>query len=287
MTAIEDASLGYRTDRRPRGLGLLGEALRETWSRRPLIRYLVQADLKKKGADTLLGNLWWVLDPLLQMLVYVILVSIIFKRSEPDYPLFIFAAILPWKWFTSAVNDGVAAVTGQGPLIKQIAFPKIVLPLAVSLAEIANFCFGLVALAGLMLLFYRERITWFVLLIPLIGVVQLVFTAAVTLLVSAINVFFRDVGNVSRHLLRLWFYLSPGLYSAATLAHSFPGHPTIARSLEANPFYVLFNAYRSVIYGGTFPDWSALGSLLLVSLVFLGLSGLLFKRLEPAFAKVL
>lgn len=287
MATIEDTSLGLRTDRRPRGFGLLGEALRETWSRRPLIRYLVQADLKKKGADTLLGNIWWVLDPLLQMLVYVILVSIIFKRSEPDYPLFIFAAILPWKWFTSAITDGVAAVTGQGPLIKQIAFPKIVLPLAVSLAEIVNFCFGLLALAGLMIFFYHDRITWTLILIPVIATVQLAFTIAMTLIVAAVNVFFRDVGNVSRHLLRLWFYLSPGLYSAATLAHSFPGHPTIARSLEANPFYILFNAYRSVIYGGTLPDWSSLGVLLLASLVLLGLATLLFKRLEPAFAKVL
>ena len=74
--------------------------------RRRLIRYLVQADIHKKGADTLLGNLWWVLDPLLQMVVYVVLVSVIFDRAVPDYPLFIFAAILPWKWFQSSVQDG-------------------------------------------------------------------------------------------------------------------------------------------------------------------------------------
>jgi ABC-type polysaccharide/polyol phosphate export permease len=99
-------------------------------SRRRLIRYLVQADTKKKGADTLLGNVWWILDPLLQMLVYVILVAVIFQRSEADYPLFIFAAILPWKWFTSSVNDAIGSVVSQERLIKQIHFPKIVLPTA-------------------------------------------------------------------------------------------------------------------------------------------------------------
>ena len=71
---------------RPSSIGLVREALVEIWSRRRLVRYLVQADLKKKGADSLLGNLWWVLDPLLQMLVYVILVVVIFQRESGGVP---------------------------------------------------------------------------------------------------------------------------------------------------------------------------------------------------------
>ena len=92
---------------RPGPLRLLLDAIDDVRSRRRLIGYLVRADIKKKGADTLLGNLWWVLDPLLQMVVYVVLVSIIFQRPTPDYPLFMFAAILPWKWFSSSVNDAI------------------------------------------------------------------------------------------------------------------------------------------------------------------------------------
>src|SRR5919197_2604682 len=114
----------------PGAAALVRNGLGEVLSRRRLISYLVRADIKKKGSDTLLGNVWWVFDPLLQMLVYVVLVSVIFTRSTPDYPLFIFAAILPWKWFTTAVNDGVTAVTGMERLIKQINFPKLVLPVA-------------------------------------------------------------------------------------------------------------------------------------------------------------
>ena len=91
---------------------------------------MVRADLKKSGADTLLGNVWWVVDPLLQMLVYSVLVGVILERARSaDYPLFIFAAILPWKWFEATVKDGVSAVTSQERLIKQIYFPKLVLPL--------------------------------------------------------------------------------------------------------------------------------------------------------------
>ena len=202
---------------RPGPIGLVREAVSELWSRRRLVRYLVQADLKKKGADTLLGNLWWVLDPLLQMLVYVVLVSVIFQRTQEAYPLFIFAAILPWKWFTSSVGDAIVSVSSQDRLIKQIHFPKLVLPTAAMAAGIVNFAFGLIPLLGLLLLFYPAKISPYLLLVPVIGVVQLVFTAAFGFVVATVNVFFRDVGNISRHVLRLWFYLSPALYGPATI----------------------------------------------------------------------
>jgi ABC-type polysaccharide/polyol phosphate export permease len=285
------------TAARPGPLGMLAEATRELWSRRRLVGYLVQADLKKKGADSLLGNLWWVLDPLLQMLVYVILVSVIFQRPQPDYPLFIFAAILPWKWFTSSVGDAITSVSGQDRLIKQVRFPKLVLPTAAVVAGIVNFGFGLVPLAALLLLFYPDRISPFLAFIPLIAIVQLVFTLALGLLVSAVNVFYRDVGNLSRHVLRLWFYLSPALYGAATLQKLAESHPELYRLMELNPFFTLFTAYRSVIYGAETvsggsvpplaPNWTSLGVLLLGSLGFLALATVFFKRLEPAFAKVL
>ncbi len=277
---------------RPGPLGLVAEAARETWSRRRLIRYLVQADLKKKGSDTVLGNVWWVMDPLLQMLVYVILVSVIFNKAQPDYPLFIFAAILPWKWFTSAVTDGVTAVVGQERLIKQIHFPKIILPVASTVAGIANFAFGLIPLALLLGVFYPHRIGGELVLIPVIAAVQFVFTLAVSFTVASVNVFFRDIANVSRHVLRLWFYLSPGLWGMDQLAVLRAREPVVAEIATLNPFYTFFESYRNVIYGTaeggpSAPLWGHLAVWLLVSLALLGVATVLFKRLEPAFAKVL
>ena len=225
---------------RPGPIGLVTEAIRETWSRRRLIRYLVQADLKKKGSDTVLGNIWWILDPLLQMIVYVVLVTIIFQRTTPDYPLFIFCAILPWKWFSSSVYDAITSVVGQERLIKQIQFPKIILPTATTFAGIANFGFGLIALAGLLIFFYSSRISWTLLLIPVIAFVQFVFTLAFSYVVGGANVFFRDIANVARHALRLWFYLSPGLYSAAAIDRLSETNPIIAQIMTINPFYTFF-----------------------------------------------
>ena len=280
MVAISKPATVQNSAIRPGLRVLVGQGIRETIARRRLVRYLVEADLRKKGADTFFGNVWWVLDPLLQMMVYVFFVSVIFARSQPDYPLFVFSAILPWKWFTSSVADSIASVVSQGALIRQLQFPKIVLPVAAVFAGVANFAFGMVPLGGL--------------LIPAIAVVQLVFTLAVGLMVAAINVFLRDVGNVARHALRLWWYMSPGLYAMQQLADSntLKAHPSIMRVLEANPFAILFTAYRAVIYGTPtggpmLPDWAALGSLLGVSLVLLLVGIAVFKRLEPSFAKVL
>jgi ABC-type polysaccharide/polyol phosphate export permease len=268
-------------------VALVREAARESWSRRRLIRYLVQADLKKKGADTLLGNLWWVLDPILQMLVYVVLVTIIFQRTTPAYPLFIFAAILPWKWFTSSINDAIVSVTSQERLIKQIHFPKIVLPFAATVAGLVNFGFGLIGLAALLILLFPDRISVTLVLIPIIAAVQFVFTLGLTFLVAATNVFYRDLGNVSRHVLRLWFYLSPAIYSISQVDHIVQENPILGVLFNLNPFTILFEAYRAVIYSGTLPRWSTLGGLLLASFVLLLVATWLFKRVEPAFAKIL
>jgi ABC-type polysaccharide/polyol phosphate export permease len=288
MDVTREAPISYHsTSKRLGPLGLIAQAVREIQSRRRLIRYLVQADLKKKGADTILGNVWWVLDPLLQMLVYVLLVSVILDRKQADYPLFIFAAILPWKWFTTAVGDAITSVSSQDRLIKQLQFPKIVLPTAATVAGVVNFAFGCIALAGLLVIFYRDRATPYLALLPIIAAVQFVFTLAVAYAVSAVNVFYRDVGNVSRHALRLWFYLSPGLYGVATLKSIGDHYPLLIQAMSFNPFFVLFNGYRAVIYDGQMPDWTSLGVLFVASIGLLALTTLLFKRVEPSFAKVL
>ncbi|MGH2475958.1 MAG: ABC transporter permease [Candidatus Limnocylindrales bacterium] len=294
MSATSEAPATFRhAAARPGPIRLIAEAIEDIASRRRLVRYLVQADIRKKGADTLLGNLWWVMDPLLQMGVYVVFVSLILSVKTPDYPLFILAAILPWKWFTASVTEAAASVVSQDKLIKQIQFPKLVLPVAATTAGVVGFVFGLIPLGAIMLL-YADRISPFLLLIPVVAFVQYVFTLGVSLIVSAVNVFFRDLGNVLRHVLRLWFYLSPGLYSLAVLDSSatFQANPILRSIAHANPIAVLFESYRAIIYGTPdgaphVPDMMPLLALLAASVVLLAFGTIVFKRLEPSYAKVL
>ena len=272
---------------RPSTLSLIPIALREIWSRRRLTRYIVKADLVKKGSDTVLGNIWWVLDPLLQMLVYVVLVTVILKTTKEAYPLFIFSAILPWKWFTSSIGDAITSVTSREKIIKQVNFPKLVLPVAATVSGIVNFAFGLIPLAALLVFVYPNHLSWWPLLIPVVAFVQFFFTLALAMMLAAVNVFYRDVGNLMRHLLRLWFYLSPALYGADQIASVTEKSRVMATLFALNPWSAIFESYRNLIYYGQAPEWGALAIVLVESLILCGIAMIMFKRLEPSFAKVL
>jgi ABC-type polysaccharide/polyol phosphate export permease len=278
---LTEALTSRRVTKRPSVIGLIREGASDLISRRRLIAYLVGADLKRTHADTVLGQLWWILDPLIQMGIYFILVQIIFQRSVPDYPLFLFAAILPWKWFTTTLGDATNAVTGRQNLLRQVQFPKIILPTAAVTASTVSFLIGLLAL-GLVYLFYLERLSPWVVLVPAIAFVQFVFTLALAIALSAVNAFYRDVQNVLTHALRLWFYLSPVLYS---LDHI--GNKQAETILSLNPFSVLLTSYRNVTWGETAPD--SIGLLLVLGGSIVLLAGViaLFKRVEPAFARIL
>jgi lipopolysaccharide transport system permease protein/teichoic acid transport system permease protein len=289
VTASSEVPSSFRSSSvRPGSLALIRIGVSETLARRRLIAYLVRADLKKTGADTLLGNLWWILDPVLQMLVYYVLVGVILARGRlEDYPLFIFSAILPWKWFTETVQGGVGSVAGAERLIKQIYFPKLVLPLASSASGVVSFAFGLIPLFALLIFAYNARLTAWVLLIPVVAAVQLLFSLAIAIAVAAINVFYRDVGNISRHVLRFWFYLSPTLYSIDDVQKIAGTNKLIEIWYQLNPFTHILGSYRSLIYYGQAPDWVGLGAVGIVSIGLLALAILLFKRVEPQFAKIL
>jgi homopolymeric O-antigen transport system permease protein len=289
MAVASEAPASFRSSAlRPGPIALTTQGISEVLSRRRLIRYLVQATLKKHGSDTLLGNVWWVIDPLLQMLVYVVLVSVIFARPQPDYALFVFSAILPWKWFLASVQDGIASVVGQERIIKQIAFPKLVLPLSSVFAGVANFAFGLIPLAALMLLFYRSHITHYLLFIPVVAAVQLVMTIPIAIVLAGLNVFYRDIGNLAQHLLRLLFYVSPGIYAIDLIHKAVEKMPPVLGALILlNPWNVLFTAYHDVIYDSRTPDWTSLGIVAGISILLTFVAVYIFKRLEPSFAKIL
>jgi ABC-type polysaccharide/polyol phosphate export permease len=296
VTARSEVPSSFRSSSvRPGPLALIRLGITETLSRRRLIAYLVRADLKKAGTDTLLGNVWWVVDPLLQMLVYYVLVGVILKRGGLDYPLFVFSAILPWKWFETTVRQGTGSVVGAERVIKQINFPKLVLPLSTAFGGLVSFAFGMVPLMAMLIIIYPHHISYWLLFIPLIALVQMLFSVAMAIAASAANVFYRDIGNLARHVLRFWFYLSPALYALESVKADSSLHSSLADVWFAiNPFTHLLTSYRNVIYGkfdgttaGIAPDFGGLAAVAAVSVVLIALSILLFKRVEPSFAKVL
>ncbi|HXQ96306.1 MAG TPA: ABC transporter permease, partial [Candidatus Acidoferrales bacterium] len=177
--------------------------------------------------------------------------------------------------------DATTSVTARGNLIRQIQFPKIVLPAASTVAGTITFAFGLLSLALLYLLYPRHLSPW-MLTLPIVAAVQFVFTLALAILFSAINAFYRDVQNLLRHATKVWFYMSPAIYSVTALKGTIFGVV-----LGLNPFTYILSSYRNVAYYGTAPDWVGLTVVLALSVVLLGFSIWVFKRVETGFAKIL
>jgi len=277
----------FASPERRRAAALLREAAGEVASRLWLVRHLSAAIRSRAGANTLLGNVWWVLDPVLQMPLYVLLVGVILRSGTQAYPLFVFSAVLSWKWFTAAMIDATLSISSRDRLIKELPFPKIILPVATIVSGIPQFAFGLVPLFALMAGFYRDRFSAWLILLPLVGAVQFVFTLAVGVALAAFNVFARDTGRLSGHVLRLWFFLSPALYATDRIDHVAARYPLVGVAFRLNPFTTLFESYRDLIYHARPPDVVALAWLLLASAALLALTTVVFKRLEPSFAKVL
>jgi ABC-type polysaccharide/polyol phosphate export permease len=257
---------------------------------------------------------WWVLDPLISLMVYVFVMSVVFARDQPEFGVFLLSAMIPFKWFTGTVSDSVTAVVSQGQLIKQIQFPKIVLPIVSNGAGLVNLGVGMLVLFGIVLVWpgYAPHLTLMVLWVPIIAAIQAVLMLALSLFLSAFTVFYRDIGIVMGHLLRLLFYVAPILWSfeaesgRGSAIHKAVGDVPFS-ILRDNPVAILLESYRKAIYGvpylevnaaghtvagwrpATFGDMDvvALGLVLIGSLLLLVVGTITFKRLEPAFAKVL
>ncbi len=273
---------------RPRrgALGSIAESLVALVQRRRLIWYLADSSLRSKGENSLFGNAWLIIDPTLQLAIYYLLVGVILRRPEPAFPLFLFAAILPWRWFTQAITSSTESVRRMGKVMQQIVFPQIVLPFASIGASLGSFVFGFIPLLALYAV-YQDRISAWILALPLVMIVQLLWTLPLAIILSAANVFYGDISNLVKHFLRLAFYLSPALFSYDKLLKAAESYPLVVQILHMNPMAWVLIAYRDLLYYGRSPDWFGLLVVGALSIPFTLLSIYIFNRLSPGFAKVL
>lgn len=222
--------------------------LRKLWEWRHVLWYLVRVDLKVTYRNKLLGYVWSLLDPLMLMLVYVILVQYIFRRGEPLFPVLLFSALLAWHWFIHAVQRATTCITGRARLVQTVAFPKILLPTQQTLVTFFQYIFGLGALFPL-LLFFKVDLTAYVLWLPLVIAIQFMLTWGLALMCAVLGVYFRDWQNILQFGLRMWWYLSPGLYSVQDRIPV-----DLQKIYMLNPFASLFNAYKNILVRGELPS---------------------------------
>lgn len=246
---------------------------------RHLLRYLISSSLRTENSNTVFGFVWWVLDPLLLAAVYVVLIGLILGRGGPDFPIFVLTAILSWELFSKATRGAASTTVAKERSMRQIAFPRSVLPLSTVLAAAVHFLFGFVVLLLVAIPFGIYPSVFALLALP-IALVQLVFTLGVAYFLSALNVFFRDTTKLTGYLFRMWFYLSPALYPVSMVPERFRD------VYELNPFATFFPAYRSIVMEHAVPNLTSLGIVAAVSTLLLLLGYVFFVRLQPWFAKL-
>lgn len=208
--------------------------------RRDLLRQMVVSKLIVDQKDMMLGYLWWILDPLLLMLVYWFMIGVIFKRGGPLYPVFILCGLVPHRAFSTSFGGSVTSISSSFGIIGQINFPRLFLPISRVLVDHVKLFFGLLMVVIIALLFgIRIDYTITLLIIPLS--IQIILVSGLAMLMSVLGVYFRDLRNITHLLMRILLYLTPVLYSIERI-------PERVRDIFLlNPLASLYVTYRAII----------------------------------------
>jgi ABC-2 type transport system permease protein len=211
-----------------------------------LLHNLVSRAIKQRYKRSVLGFAWTMLNPLLTMVILTVVFSAVFGPIVPNYPLFVIIGLLAWNLFSLGSAQGLASVVDSGALIRKVAVPKEMFPLAAVAANLVNFLFSLVPLA-LVMLIMRVHVTRAIVWVPLGILLIAVFTLGVALALTTLNVFFRDVRYFYEAALLAWFYGTPIFYPMDVVS------PRARAILQWNPMYVLVDVFRTPIYAGIPP----------------------------------
>ncbi len=263
--------------------------LRELWQYRELLRNLVVRDVKVRYKNSILGIVWSWLNPLLMMVVYTIFFTVLLRNTTfPHYPVFLLCGLLPWNFFSESLTSATASIVNNAHLIKKVYFPREVLPISVVFSSLVNFIIALPVLLVLVLVFGVSLTPW-ALLLPVTILIQLAFTIGLVLILSTLNVFYRDTHFILNVLMLAWFFLTPVFYpietvpqNATVLGVTFNARLWLYR---LNPMASIIASYRDLLYWGTPTALDFLLRTAVTSVVVLIVGYLIFVHYSPRFGE--
>ncbi|MDD2541022.1 MAG: ABC transporter permease [Desulfuromonadaceae bacterium] len=262
--------------------GLFQLELGGVWQSRELLYFLIWRDVLTRYKQTAIGAAWVVLQPLITMILFTLVFSRLAKIPSDGipYPVFAFTALLPWSYFAQALARTSSSVVGSANLVTKIYFPRLLIPLAASLAPVVDLIFSFLILLVLMA-WFKIVPTWGLLALPLFLGLTIMTALAVGLWSSALNVKYRDVGSIIPFLTQIWMYASPIAYPVSLV----PEKWRLLYSL--NPMVGVIEGFRWALLGNKSPDFMVM----IVSatvVAFLLVGGIVyFKKMEQSFADVI
>lgn len=253
--------------------------LRMLYGYRELLWEWTRRDIKVRYKQSVLGAVWAILQPLALMVIFVVIFSWFIKVPSDGvpYPVFSYCGLLPWTFLAASIGFGVPSVVGNMNLVTKIYFPREVLPISAVAACFVDFLVASTVFGG-MLVVYRMPVTWALVSVPVLLLIQVVLTFGLVLFASAVNVFYRDIRFVVPLAVQLWMYASPVIYPVSMV-------PTwILPLYMLNPMAGLIDGYRRAILHGQAPQWGYVGWSAAASLLIFWAGYAYFKRAERRFA---
>lgn len=261
--------------------------LRELWRYRELLYFLIWRDVKVRYKQTVLGAAWAVLQPLATMLVFTLFLGRVSGVAEgiAHYALFVFAGMLPWTFFATAITSAANSLVGNQNLVTKVYFPRLIVPTGAVGAALVDFAiaFGMLVV---MLVYYglRYGLTpgWQLVMAPVFALLLVVAALGVSAILAALTVAYRDFRHVVPFAVQLWMFATPCIYLNASSVLG----PSSLTLLPLNPAYGLVLNFRQAMLGGPL-DWYAFAVSGSVSLALLVLGCLYFRRVERSFADII
>ena len=255
--------------------------LSEMWEYRELLYFLVWRNIKVRYKQTAIGAAWAIIQPLMTMIIFTLVFGK-FANVPSDglpYPIFSYAALLPWTYFATALNLSILSIVSNSNLITKVYFPRLFLPASAILSGLIDFGISFIFFL-VMMIWYGTMPGWGIVFLPGFVLLTVITALSVSLWLSAINVRYRDVGQAIPFLIQLWLFASPVAYPISVV----PEKWRLLYSL--NPMTGVIEGFRWALLGRETPDILplALSVAVVLALLFSGI--LFFKHMEETFADV-
>lgn len=254
------------------------EKIKEIYRYRHMLYTLVKQDIRGRYKGSVLGFLWTLLNPLFMLLVYSVVFQFVFRNDIENYPIYLFICLMPWNCFQNSIFMGASCVSNNASILKKVYFPREILPIATVISNMINYLFSAVIIF-IALLVSGVGISWTALFLPVILLIQAVFTLGLIFLLSSVNVYLRDVQYMMNPIMMIWMYATPILYSVSMVPEKFQS------IYMCNPMTRLMIAYQDILYNKTLPDVSSLGITIAIAVVTLIIGYLVFAKLQRRFAE--
>lgn len=257
------------------------ERIKEVYAYREMIFSLVKRDLRGRYKGSVLGFFWTFLNPLLQLVVYTVVFSVIMRMNIKDYYLFLFVALVPWIFFSTSITGGAGCIVAQQDMVKKIYFPREVLPISFVTSQFVNMILSF-SVIFIVLLVARYPVNILAILcLPVIMLVEYILALGITMMVSAVTVYLRDVEYLLGIITMAWQFLTPVMYAVDFVPEELRG------IFYLNPMTPVIVSYRDILYYGRIPQLETLLSAVIIGIIMLIAGWCVFFYLQKRFAEEL